>query len=115
MALALSIGETVIETFVGYHYLIGGWGDPDTVKVPPKAILFQPICNALRKSELSLVDATPNDIHHGFKSGMHGSELLYMEDRVVLERSLQQKYLGNMHLLFTWHGMIDPIVPDAVV
>lgn len=45
----IAITATGLECFVGYRYLVGGWGDPSgqVVEVPPKEFLFQPLCDAV--------------------------------------------------------------------
>lgn len=45
----IEIAATGVECYVGYQYLVGGWGDPTgrVVEVPPKAFLFQPMFDAV--------------------------------------------------------------------
>lgn len=43
----LTIVETVLEGYVGYRYLVGGWGDPQVLLGPPKPLPFQPVVVAL--------------------------------------------------------------------
>ncbi|KAF8575756.1 hypothetical protein K439DRAFT_720440 [Ramaria rubella] len=46
-AVVIAAGESALETFVGYFYLVSGWGNDATVGAPPKALLFQPVFDAL--------------------------------------------------------------------
>jgi len=49
-AVLIEIAATGLECYVGYRYLVGGWGGPDpeqVVEVPPKEFLFQPLFDAI--------------------------------------------------------------------
>ncbi|KAF8575759.1 hypothetical protein K439DRAFT_1641143 [Ramaria rubella] len=46
-SITLGLLESGLESFVGYTYLVGGWGDTNLLMVPPKPLLFQPVCDAL--------------------------------------------------------------------
>jgi len=49
ISVLIEIAATGVECYVGYYYLVGGWGDiaANVVEVPPKAFLFQPLFDAV--------------------------------------------------------------------
>lgn len=45
----LIVGQTALEGFIGYRYLIGGWGDITLFVVPRVSDLLQPVFDAIRE------------------------------------------------------------------
>lgn len=46
-AVVLQLGESGVETYVGYYYLVRGFKDlQGTLARPPKALIFQPVFDA---------------------------------------------------------------------
>jgi len=46
-AVAIGVIETATESYVGYYYLVGGWGNISTLNTPPKPLIFQPLFDAI--------------------------------------------------------------------
>ena len=74
--MIVEIFESGLETYVGYYYLVAGWGQTDALNVAPKPLLFQPLCNALGKHASTCIDVEYShrcaQLHSVFKTTSFG-------------------------------------------